>query len=977
MFSMGKRNQYLTLYLASCLFFISHCQSTSKHHCLPDQSSALLQLKQEFEEGMSSEPVYYPGNYPKMKSWKAKVDCCSWDGVTCNNKTGQVVGLNLGNSWMSGILNPNSSLFMLHHLQKLNLSMNDFSFSSIPSSFSQLLRLTHLDLSYSNFDGNIPSKLSWLTNLISLDLSNFNLHLRGKDLEAISKNMTNMRELHLDHVNISSSVPQSLVNLSSLASLSLSDCSLFGEFPKNVFLLPKLQVIVLSRNDLLIGFLPEFLSRSSLRVLDLYSTNFSGKLPNSFGNLESLNLLDLHKANFFGELPNSIGNIESLSFLNLDYNQFFGAIPSSIGNLSQLTSLSLSFNNFNGQAPSTLGNLAKLNFISLESINLHGKIPSFLNNLTQLEYLYLSYNNFDGGFPTSLTNLTKLREIYISRCQLKGSIPSEISRLPQLYTFDLSYNSLSGAIPSLLFTIPSLNKLSLNQNHLTAPLKFKNISSSSLWVLSLGGNVLGKMELKIFFEIKNLTYLDLSGTNLLISKRNINSTIPKFLRLWLSSCNLIEFPDFLRTQTSLLDLDLSNNKIEGKIPKWFWNVGKVALQFLNLSYNHLSGFEQPLTVLPWQTLSLLDLSSNMLQESLPIPPLSTNYFFASKNNLTGRIPSMICKVNSLKILDISDNQLIGEIPQCLGTFSSSLSILNLKRNLFKGNLPETFLEGSNLTSLDFSYNQIQGKIPRSLVKCRMLEVLNLGNNMMIGTFPFWLESLPELQILILRANGFHGPIWGPHTMLGFSKLRVFDISYNNFFGMLPLEYFETWDAMQMVHGRGNSQPEYMEDQAPYYKDSITVMNKGEEMVLVKILIIFTSIDLSNNRFHGEIPDTMGKLKNLIVLNLSNNSFTGHIPSSLGNLTELESLDLSQNKLLGEIPHQLLSLTFLAYLNLSNNQLMGLIPQGGQFWTFDNSSFEGNLGLCGPPLSRNVDIVKLQLLNQARSHLLESGSIGNR
>uniref|UniRef100_A0A7N2L6F1 Receptor-like protein kinase n=1 Tax=Quercus lobata TaxID=97700 RepID=A0A7N2L6F1_QUELO len=31
--------------------------------------------------------------------------------------------------------------------------------------------------------------------------------------------------------------------------------------------------------------------------------------------------------------------------------------------------------------------------------------------------------------------------------------------------------------------------------------------------------------------------------------------------------------------------------------------------------------------------------------------------------------------------------------------------------------------------------------------------------------------------------------------------------------------------------------------------------------------------------------------------------------------------------------------------------MGLIPQGEQFWTFDNSSFEGNLGLCGPPLSK--------------------------
>ena len=115
--------------------------------------------------------------------------------------------------------------------------------------------------------------------------------------------MTNMRELHLDHVNISSTVPQSLVNLSSLTSLSLSDCSLQGEFPKNVFLLPKIQAIVLSPNELLTGFLPEFYSGSSLSLLDLYSTKFSRKLPNSIGNLESLKYLDLHSTNFSGELP--------------------------------------------------------------------------------------------------------------------------------------------------------------------------------------------------------------------------------------------------------------------------------------------------------------------------------------------------------------------------------------------------------------------------------------------------------------------------------------------------------------------------------------------------------------------------------------------------------------------------------------------------------------------------------------------------
>ena len=143
----------------------------------------------------------------------------------------------------------------------------------------------------------------------------------------------------------------------------------------------------------------------------------------------------------------------------------------------------------------------------------------------------------------------------------------------------------------------------------------------------------------------------------------------------------------------------------------------------------------------------------------------------------------------------------------------------------------------------------------------------------------------------------------------------------------------------------------MGDVSTYYKDSMTIVNKGVELELVKILTIFTAIDLSNNRFYGEIPDSVGNLKALIVLNLSCNKFMSHIPSSLGNIIALESLDLSQNSLFGEIPQQLTSLTFLEYLNLSQNQLFGPIPQGGQFLTFQSSSFEGNFGLCGFQLSK--------------------------
>jgi hypothetical protein len=72
---------------------------------------------------------------------------------------------------------------------------------------------------------------------------------------------------------------------------------------------------------------------------------------------------------------------------------------------------------------------------------------------------------------------------------------------------------------------------------------------------------------------------------------------------------------------------------------------------------------------------------------------------------------------------------------------------------------------------------------------------------------------------------------------------------------------------------------------------------------------------------------------------------------MGNLTNLESLDLSSNMFIGTIPAELTNLNSLAVLNLSNNHLVGEIPQGKQFNTFSNDSYEGNLGLCGFPLSK--------------------------
>ncbi|KAF3635936.1 putative ethylene-responsive transcription factor 4-like [Capsicum annuum] len=138
-----------------------------------------------------------------------------------------------------------------------------------------------------------------------------------------------------------------------------------------------------------------------------------------------------------------------------------------------------------------------------------------------------------------------------------------------------------------------------------------------------------------------------------------------------------------------------------------------------------------------------------------------------------------------------------------------------------------------------------------------------------------------------------------------------------------------------------------------YDDSLTITMKGSDLAFVQVLTSKTSIiNLSRNRFEGHIPNIIGDLVGLPSLNLSHNGLEGNISASLQHLSVLESLDLSSNKISEGIPPLLASLTFLEVLNLSHDHLVGCIPKGKQFDAFENSSYQGNDGLCGFPLSKD-------------------------
>ncbi|OIT05302.1 mdis1-interacting receptor like kinase 2 [Nicotiana attenuata] len=387
-------------------------------------------------------------------------------------------------------------------------------------------------------------------------------------------------------------------------------------------------------------------------------------------------------------------------------------------------------------------------------------------------------------------------------------------------------------------------------------------------------------------------------------------------------------------------VDLHMNNISGIIPP---EIGHLrSLTELALGHNTLDG-SIPGEIGYLRSLTKLGLSNNALDGSIPaslgnLANLSLLYLY--NNYLSGPIPEEI---------DLGRNNLKGEIPQCFGNMSDYLEVLDMRHNNLSGTLATTFSTRSILRRFNLRGNELEGEIPRSLSNCKDLQVLDLGDNHLNDTSPMWLGTLPKLQVLSLRSNKLHGPIRTSRIENMFPKLRILDLSYNAFTDCLPTSLFQHLKAMRTIDQTMEA-PRYLGD--GYYKDSVTVATKGLELELVRILTVYTAIDLSSNRFEGHIPSIMGDLIALRVLNLSHNRLQGRIPHSLGDLSSVESLDLSVNQLVGKIPEQLASqITCLEVLNLSYNHLEGCIPQGPQFATFQKNSYEGNDGLHGFPVSK--------------------------
>jgi len=236
-----------------------------------------------------------------------------------------------------------------------------------------------------------------------------------------------------------------------------------------------------------------------------------------------------------------------------------------------------------------------------------------------------------------------------------------------------------------------------------------------------------------------------------------------------------DLPSTLKNCRNLMLLDVGENLFSGSIPTW---IGENMQQLIILSMtgNHFSG-NIPIHLCYLRKIQLLDLSRNNLSEG--IPACLENFNSLSEKSInTSETESQIYSTSQgyfyiygidfddyafnitlfwkgmergfkhpemrLKGIDLSSNNLTGEIPKKIGYLVGLVSF-NLSRNNLSGEIPS---EIGNLVSLDFldlSRNHFLGKIPSTLSNIDRLEVLDLSNNSLWKN-PIW-KTIANLRSL--------------------------------------------------------------------------------------------------------------------------------------------------------------------------------------------------------------------------------------
>ncbi|XP_021739689.1 probable LRR receptor-like serine/threonine-protein kinase At3g47570 [Chenopodium quinoa] len=612
--SLSLHKKHLLFFVMFFILYFSTCAGTTTTSSISSDARgnmtdhfALLALKSKIQRDPNG----------ALNSWNHSLHHCHWEGITCGHRHKRVVLIDLSSRGLVGTISPYiGNLTFLHYIILHNNSLA----GSIPAQIGLLLRLSDLSLYQNSLTGAIPVTLSKCLHLEYLDISENNLVGRfPQELSSLSM----LKGLYIHSNNLKGPIFRTIQNFTSLEFLSGSFNSFEGTVPETIGQLKNLSFIAFGSNHL------------------------TGMVPPSIYNLSYLTVLSFHYNQLHGSLPTNIAStLPRLSILNLGGNQFSGPLPVSLSNLSSLTRLELRKNRFKGKVSMNLRRLKHLQTLLINHNHLGSgdaddlKFVASLVNCSELTVLDVSSNYFGGVLPKSMVNLsTRIRSLGFDNNMLSGEVPVGMSHLFNLVLLNLCGNQLTGTIPTDIGKLHNLGRLDFSSNRLTGTIPESLGNLSKLSELQLYANLL---EGTIPVSLGNCQYINF----LIMTQNQLTGTIPK---------------ELFEGLTNLVELGLAQNHLEGPLP---FEVSKqLSLVGLDISNNKLSG---------------------KVQSGLA-SCVSLLYLYMQGNFFHGPIPSSLSFLKSMQELDLSLNKLSGHIPGYFSKFN--LTYLNLSYNDFDGEVP--------------------------------------------------------------------------------------------------------------------------------------------------------------------------------------------------------------------------------------------------------------------------------------------------
>ncbi|KAI4346871.1 hypothetical protein L6164_007734 [Bauhinia variegata] len=448
-----------------------------------------------------------------------------------------------------------------------------------------------------------------------------------------------------------------------------------------------------------------------------------------------------------------------LEELSLDGNSLKGVLTEShFMKLSKLKTLELSYNSLLAlRFRTTWIPLFQLNYLGLASCKLGPRFPNWLQTQNSLYRLDISNAGISGSVPEWFWNAS-IPSINISHNSLVGEIPNLPLELASVSVIDLHSNQFEGVIPSF-FSQASLLFLSRNKFSDMVQFLCGNNTYTFLVVLDISNNELGHLP-NCWSHLKSLEFIDLSNNKLSGKVPVSMGSLVEMKALVLRNNSLIgELPSSLQNCFELALLDIGENKLSGPLPSWIGE-SLQQLKLLSLRANGLNGS------LPWHLcylwrIRVLDLSQNNFSKDIPTCIKNFTVIAQKRNDsdeyshhvsaynrdafsysydfnilMTWKYVEYILKnpERLFRIIDLSNNNLTGKIPDELGYLVGLIS-LNLSRNSLSGEINPLIGNLKSLEVLDLSRNHLSGKIPSTLAQLDTLGVLDLSNNRLHGKIP--------------------------------------------------------------------------------------------------------------------------------------------------------------------------------------------------------------------------------------------------